>query len=157
MSASSGGDSGQDFELNLAPIIDCFTVLITYLLVTASFLTLSMFEVGVAAVSRSPSAAPPPKTPPYSLSMRLLASKEISLELNGGPANIRKTVKLRYTRDGNWDFQSLRFQLQQWIAEHPEIPDATLNADPQVSYRELIKTIETVKTTIPKVYLAGQG
>ena len=33
---TSGSESGgQDFDLNLAPIIDCFTVLITFMLVHA--------------------------------------------------------------------------------------------------------------------------
>ena len=37
----------NDIELNLAPIIDCFTVLITYLLLSASFLSLSVLDITI--------------------------------------------------------------------------------------------------------------
>jgi biopolymer transport protein ExbD len=41
MSANfGGGGNGQEVELNITPIIDCFTVLITFLLASASFLSL---------------------------------------------------------------------------------------------------------------------
>ena len=40
-----------DFELNLASIIDCFTVLITYLLVSASFISLGILDVSVPVMA----------------------------------------------------------------------------------------------------------
>ena len=43
------GSGGQDFELNLASLIDCFTVLITFLLASASFLSVGILDAGVAA------------------------------------------------------------------------------------------------------------
>ncbi|NDF14013.1 hypothetical protein EB061_01655 [bacterium] len=43
MSAGGGGGEG-DVELNIAPIVDCFTVLIAYMLVSMSFIQLSIFE-----------------------------------------------------------------------------------------------------------------
>ena len=49
MVSGSGGKKDSDFELNLASIIDCFTVLITYLLVTASFITLGILDVTVTS------------------------------------------------------------------------------------------------------------
>ena len=42
MSRSRGGS--LDFELNLAPIIDCLVVLITFMLASASFLSISIFD-----------------------------------------------------------------------------------------------------------------
>ena len=45
MSANLGNSSGQDVDLNITPIIDCFTVLITFLLASASFLSIGFFEV----------------------------------------------------------------------------------------------------------------
>lgn len=45
---SSGGNRrqlDQEFELNIASIVDCFTVLITYLLAAASFISLGNIEI----------------------------------------------------------------------------------------------------------------
>lgn len=39
----SGGNT-QEVDLNITPIIDCFTVLITFLLASASFLSIGFFE-----------------------------------------------------------------------------------------------------------------
>jgi biopolymer transport protein ExbD len=45
MSANFGSSNSQDVDINITPIIDCFTVLITFLLASASFLSIGFFEV----------------------------------------------------------------------------------------------------------------
>jgi len=45
MSANFGSNNSQDVDINITPIIDCFTVLITFLLASASFLSIGFFEV----------------------------------------------------------------------------------------------------------------
>jgi len=45
MSANFGSSNSQDVDINITPIIDCFTVLITFLLASASFLSIGCFEV----------------------------------------------------------------------------------------------------------------
>ena len=74
MSAGGGGGEG-DVELNLAPIVDCFTVLIAYLLVSMSFISLSIFEAGVAATSPESASVevvpPPPGEIPLNLAVIL--------------------------------------------------------------------------------------
>jgi len=45
MSANFGGSNNQEVDINITPIIDCFTVLITFLLASASFLSIGFFEV----------------------------------------------------------------------------------------------------------------
>jgi biopolymer transport protein ExbD len=49
-----------DFELNLAPIIDCLVVLITFTLISASFLSVAVFDYGAAPNSASQSSTTPP-------------------------------------------------------------------------------------------------
>ena len=92
MSASVGEGSGQDVDLNLAPIIDCFTVLITYLLVTASFLTLSSVDVSVSATG---TGAPPQAStgpPPMSMSIELKAGSSLPLNHSTTSAGACATV-----------------------------------------------------------------
>src|SRR4051812_14599722 len=96
MSAISSG-SGQDIDLNIAPIIDCFTVLITYLLVSASFLSLAVLEVGVAA---SGDMAPPvevplkPVDPPLSLSVMMKQQGGFEVKLTGGEKNLNLVIPI---------------------------------------------------------------
>ena len=60
MSANfGGGGNGQEIELNITPIIDCFTVLITFLLASASFLSIGFFETNTPGTTADPSQAEP--------------------------------------------------------------------------------------------------
>jgi len=59
MSANFGSDSGQDVELNITPIIDCFTVLITFLLASASFLSIGFFDAYTPGAQGNVEDAPP--------------------------------------------------------------------------------------------------
>lgn len=60
MSANFGGsDNGQEIELNITPIIDCFTVLITFLLASASFLSIGFFEANTPGTTADLNQAEP--------------------------------------------------------------------------------------------------
>src|ERR1051325_9357420 len=108
----SGSNSGQDVDLNLAPIIDCFTVLITYLLVSASFISLSIFDVGISASGEAaPGQAPP--VPPLSVILQLKVSKGIDLKVSGGPQNVNLTFPIGANRQSAWDTDTLALKLQE--------------------------------------------
>jgi biopolymer transport protein ExbD len=142
-------DSGQDFDLNIAPIIDCFTVLITYLLVSASFLSLSVFEVGVAATGDSlPIAQETPKDPPLSLLILMKQVGSFDIKLTGGPRHLAESFLLV-------DSDSLRGKLKELVGQMPELKEASLTAEPNVHYKEMIKLIEGLQKIIPKTFIAG--
>lgn len=149
----TGGDNGADFELNLAPIIDCFTVLITYLLVSASFISLTILDVGVAA---SGQAVPGPANaePPMSLMIQMTASKEIQLKLSGGAANVNLSYAIAPAKN-DWDTAGISARLLEMKKKWPKIEDGTLSADPSVQYKEVVRLIEELKKALPKIYLAG--
>src|SRR5579872_5936203 len=94
--------SGQDVDLNLAPIIDCFTVLITYLLVTASFLTLSAVDVSVSATGAAAPATPDNSPPPLVMSIELKAGGQMDIEIRGG-ADSKKFNYSIPSGSGTWD------------------------------------------------------
>jgi biopolymer transport protein ExbD len=55
MISGGGGSPGrkskgasQDFDLNLAPIIDCITVLIAFILISTSFISIGLLDAGIA-------------------------------------------------------------------------------------------------------------
>lgn len=153
MSASVGGDNSGDVELNLAPIIDCFTVLITYLLVSASFISLAVLDVGVAATGQGD---PPAATgvPPVALSLELLATRELRLKLTGGPSRLNTVFDVP-PRERTWDKESLERRLEGLKSAHPSLTDVTVTAESRASYRDVVELVQDVKKHFAKVFLSG--
>jgi biopolymer transport protein ExbD len=149
-----GGGGNQDFELNLAPIIDAFTVLITYLLVSASFLTLTVFDVGVSANGEASAEQTNPSETPMTMEILLSASKEVALKVTGGAEKLDMTIPIAAI-NGNWDLDALNARIQQAVQRYPALVDASLSAESPVRYKEIIRVIESVKKVMPKIFLAG--
>src|SRR6516165_3530072 len=136
-----GSESGQDVDLNLAPIIDCFTVLITYLLVTASFLSLTALDVGVSATG---TGAPPPENsgpPPMVMSLEALANGDIKINVRGGVSG-REYPYLIRNQNGQRDEAGLLARLADVKKRWPEITEISVSAEPTVIYKDLVKLIE---------------
>jgi biopolymer transport protein ExbD len=155
MSGPVDGGSNQDVDLNLAPIIDCFTVLITYLLVTASFLTLSSVDVGVAATG---TGTPPPvesnAPPPMVLTMELKAGGEIGLLIRGG--TLKKEIAITVPAGtARWDMATLKKRLEQIQTKWPELTEVSVSAEPTVIYKDIVLVLHEIQDVMPKVYISG--
>src|SRR4051812_44898679 len=72
-----GGSHSQDFEVNLTSIIDCFTVLIAFVLVSTSFVSIGLMDAGVSAGG---SDATKVVQQPIRLIIRLRADHGIAVE-----------------------------------------------------------------------------
>lgn len=158
MSAVSkeAGGSNQDFDLNIAPIIDCFTVLITYLLVSASFLTLNILDIGVAASGVAPlQAETQPQAPPVSFAVTLGAQRIITLKVTGGARNLDLNYPVPATPSGDWDIAGAVGKVTEAMRYWPDVKEISVSADPAVRYREIIHLLDPLKKVMPKVYLAG--
>ncbi|MBC7385287.1 MAG: biopolymer transporter ExbD [Cryobacterium sp.] len=143
--SAGGGDSGegQDFELNLAPIIDCFTVLITYMLVSASFISLDMLEVQVAASSpASDSAVPTPKELSLSVSAKIDERGSVTFQTSGSET-LTFTSTLETMADKAHEIRN------RW----PATKDINIKAEPGVQYKTIVRTTEILKQNFEKVYL----
>lgn len=149
---TAGDGNGQDVELNLAPIIDCFTVLITYLLTSASFLSLTILEVGVAASGRAPASAALNHLPPLTVSLIVKQDGTFDLKLSGGKKKLNKTVAVVGTSAFPAK-ERLVGELVRLQREYPELKEINIAAEPDVMYREVVTTIEAVKAKVPKIFL----
>jgi biopolymer transport protein ExbD len=135
---SHGGPS-QDFEINLAPIIDCFTVLIAFLLATASFLSIGFLEAGAAAQRAGSGAVQEPRA---ILRVRLTGHGEAAeFELSGKKARL--------------PVAELESRAQEWKNTHPNLETATLEADDAVEYRAVVEAMEKLRAAIPVIQLSG--
>jgi len=152
---SEGSGDGQDFELNIVPIIDCFTVLIAYLLVSASFISLAAFDVGVSVSGEGATSVDTLKDPPFALTIRLQESKGLQLQLIGGPEAINLSMPIPPKSRDKWDFLALKKKLTEIKEKYPKLKDVSVTADGVVVYKEIILMIENIKPTYAKVFLAG--
>lgn len=147
-SGGSGKGGSQDFDLNLAPIIDCFTVLITFMLASASFLAVGILDASVAS-----NGPPPPdaKPPALKVDVELGLQKDISLKVNGKTKLEKKLPPL----NGEWNSAALVQELTALKRQWPDTRSMTLNAHDDVEYLQVIKIMEAVKPQIPVVLLGG--
>lgn len=140
--------SEQDFDLNIAPIIDCFTVLIAYLLISASFVSMGFFDVGVSTTSEVTAAADT-KPPEEFMSVALGQGNSLTIHLRGPET---RAVAIS-PRGGARDYAGLVATVKEVRAKWPSLSEASVSADPEVGYGEIIRTIETLKKEISKVYV----
>ncbi|OFZ16215.1 MAG: hypothetical protein A2Z20_00220 [Bdellovibrionales bacterium RBG_16_40_8] len=155
MSASVGGDdSGQEVELNIVPIIDCFTVLIAYLLATASFLTLSALDVGVAATGvADPGEVTGP--PPMVMTLEMKVGGDISILIRGGDLKRDVSVSIKSEVADKWNFSLLDQRLAGIREKWPTITEVSVLAEPTIVYKDIVTVIHAIQKTMPKVFISG--
>ena len=146
MSGPSGG--GQDVELNLAPIIDCFTVLIAFMLVSASFLSIGLLDAGIAAAGPSTDNATPPP-----VSIEVIIKNELGFQVKvTGKENRTFSVPAKAK---TLDLDSLAAQLKPLQEKWKSVTGATISADADVEYKDVIRTMEITRKSFPAVALGG--
>ncbi len=153
MNISEGGGSrgsqSQDFELNIASIIDCFTVLIAFMLASTAFISIGILDAGVAAAGATATDNSPP--PPINISLELGKDKGVALKVTG-KTTINETIA---AKDGNWNLAQVTEKLQGLHQQWPTVNAVTLAADNAVEYKDVVLTMENVRKTIPVVLLGG--
>ena len=122
-------------ELMLVPMIDIFTVLVTFLLMTAVFSRIAIVELDL------PSAASGPVTEP---SFRLeVIVRKLGFELTNGKEVIAAIPKV----DGAYDLKALSEAARSLKQEHPEQDDASVLLEPKIPYDDLIQAMDAIRST----------
>lgn len=148
MNVGESGGRSQDIDLNLAPIIDCFTVLITFMLASASFLAIGIFESGVAA----PGAPVPGTNPPaISVEVQLDAKKGIDLKVTG-KAKLERHLA---SKGDGYDYEAMLGEISSLKRQYPDTQMVTLSAADDVEYKQVILTMEALKKVIQTTLLGG--
>lgn len=129
MSANFGNSSSsQEVELNITPIIDCFTVLITFLLASASFLSIGFFEVSTPGSSSDPSAA----EPDTEAVIKIKNDQTAELKLKG-----KKNLTVSFNLKNPDSMKNLDQEMQRLQAEHLKINQVLLSAEDDVDYKSV--------------------
>jgi biopolymer transport protein ExbD len=129
-------------ELLLVPMIDIFTVLVTFLLMTAIFSKTVVLELNL------PASVTEFKEPPPGLMIEVMVRKDLLqvADRNTGPlATIPNTA-------AGYDYDRLTDYLKRVKAKYPEKTDATILLEPDTPYDTLVQVMDRVR-----VWEAPQG
>jgi biopolymer transport protein ExbD len=152
-----GRGGSQDVELNLASIIDCFTVLIAFMLASASFLSIGILDAGIAAAGASASPGTPPA---IVVNVELKQDFQYVVKVSG---KVTASYPIAAgaptaTKDGQqkaWDHAALTAKLGELKARFPDVSAVTMSAENTVEYRDVVKSMEITRKTHPAVLLGG--
>lgn len=130
-----------DFDLNLAPIIDCFTVLITFMLASASFLSISIFDAGFTSSEVQGDPTPPPIT----VTMHLKKDGSLQVITKGQLESTNTFQNPEETAEA----------LRQLREKYPGVESMTITADAEVEYEPIVKAMEKTRKYMPGMVLGG--
>ena len=140
MSANFGSSSNnQEVDVNITPIIDCFTVLITFMLASASFLSIGILDAGVPGIASDSKEAPPP----YELNVRLKKDSSYDVKLSG------KASKNTHFKD----LEGTTREIASIKKSYPLVTAITLSADDDVTYKSVVESMDKIRKEIPDVLL----
>ncbi len=121
-------------ELLLVPMIDIFTVLVTFLLMTAVFSRIAIMQIDL------PSSAPAkPAEPKFRLEVIV---RQDGFELSDGNQLIATIPKV----NGAYDMNALTERALAVKREHPTSEDASVLSEPKVPYDELIQAMDAIRS-----------
>ena len=143
MSANLGSSSGQEVDLNITPIIDCFTVLITFLLASASFLSIGFFEAYTPGSSADPSQA----EPDTEVVLKIKPNHTAEFKVKG-----KKNETLTFTLSDATSMKKLEQELLSLKTPEIKLNQILVSADDTVNYQELTDLLGHInRTNLPVI------
>ena len=121
-------------ELLLVPMIDIFTVLVTFLLMTAVFSRITIVELDLPS-----SASGAVSVPTFRLEVIV---REEGFELTNGSALIATIPK----REGEYDMEALAELALALKRDHPDAEDASVLLQPAIEYDHLIQVMDAIRS-----------
>jgi len=122
-------------ELLLVPMIDIFTVLVTFLLMTAVFSRITIVELDLPSSNGAQATEPA-----FRLEVIL---REQGFEVTNGQDRIAAVPKVR----GQYDFETLSNLALSLKQEHPDVDEASVLLEPDIEYDSLIQVMDAIRST----------
>jgi biopolymer transport protein ExbD len=123
--------------LLLVPMIDIFTVLVTFLLMTAVFARITILDLDLPS-----SASSNPAKPEFRL--EVIVRKE-GIELTNGTDRIAVVPNV----DGAYDLKTLTDLAVSLKRDYPEVDNASVLLEPDVEYDSLVQVMDAIRTVDP--------
>ena len=138
MSASFGSSNKQDVDINITPIIDCFTVLITFLLASASFLSIGFFEASTHGTATDPSQI----EPDTEAGMRIKPNHTAELKLKG-----KRNLSVTYDLSKKESYKEIESEFKKLESDHLNLSSILLSAEDEVDYKAIAEMMEHLNQT----------
>ncbi len=122
-------------ELLLVPMIDIFTVLVTFLLMTAVFSRITILQLDLPSSNDSSAGAPP------AFRLEVIVRHE-GFELTNGTTLIATVPKV----EGKYDFRALTEMALSLKREYPDANDASVLLERDVQYDYLIQAMDAIRS-----------
>jgi biopolymer transport protein TolR len=151
----SGGGRGRrtNVELNLVPVIDLMSVLITFLLITAVWSQVSMIQIGSSLYGKRQENQPPPAPKPNADVVLKVDVKSFGYILTIG-----KQAMTIAKIENDFDDEGLRAQLQKAKELYPEKTDAIVAVADEMPYESLIIAMDQLlKSGFPDISVSTGG
>ncbi len=143
MSASMGNGSGQEVELNITPIIDCFTVLITFLLASASFLSIGFFEVVTPGTTADASTL----EPDVEVILKVSNNQMVEMKLKG-----KRNSVVRFELNNPKELEKLEKEIEGIKEAKLSVNQILITAENEVPYQNMAKVMDALqKSALPVV------
>lgn len=126
----------KNVELNLVPVIDLMSVLITFLLITAVWTQVNMMQIGSSLYGKQLDDKKP--TPPPKSDVVL----KIDIKETGYVLTVGKQVISLPVKNGEFDDAGLIAQLQRVKQLYPEKTDAVVTMADDLPYEQLIRGMD---------------
>jgi biopolymer transport protein ExbD len=146
---SSPGRNRLEFELNIVPVIDCLTILVTFMLAAGVYYSIAMLDIRLSGAGKEKAAAATGAK--VAISVDLDAQQTVSVRVTG-----EETRSLTFPRrDGKVDVESLGRELASLKIAHADVKSATLNSNREAPYQDMVSVLETLRRSHPDVLLGG--
>jgi len=121
--------------LLLVPMIDIFTVLVTFLLMTAVFARITVLQLDLPSAESSNVSEP-------TFRLEVIVRKE-GLELTNGSTRIAALPAV----NGEYDLKALSELALSLKREYPDVDSASVLMEPDVRYDNLIQVMDAIRST----------
>jgi biopolymer transport protein ExbD len=124
-------------ELLLVPMIDIFTVLVTFLLMTAVFSRTVILELKLPSQSTESVPLPPDHK------LEVILRQDVVQVADSGSGLLKQFP--RADRSKPYDLAGLSSFLQEIKAKYPDMTDATLLLEQDIPYDSLVQVMDTMR------------
>jgi biopolymer transport protein TolR len=150
MMSTGGPQKGKlEFELNIVPVIDCLTILVTFMLAAGVYYSIAMLDIRLSAGGKEKDLAA--KEPAVSIGLDLHTDQSVTLKLSG-----RESRSLAIPgKDGHVDTRTIGRELASVRERFTDVKSATLTSSKEASYQDMVSVLDVLRKSHPDVLLGG--
>lgn len=140
----------DDTDVNLTAVMNIFLILIPFLLLTATFVRISVLELSLPSLDRASQQQVVQKS--ESTILNILQIKETGLQLNSYGLKFETITK--DNDDYNW--QELNQQLERVKTKYPDSEDIIISPEASIRYETIISIMDRCREAgFPLISISG--